>query len=43
MFKPKDTLDRAFQIGIIAKGINGLAELVAACCCCSRPREASII
>jgi uncharacterized membrane protein len=28
MFKPKDTLDRAFQIGIIAKGINGLAELV---------------
>ena len=28
MFKPKDTLDRAFQIGIIAKGLNGLAELV---------------
>ena len=28
MFKPKDSLDRAFQIGIIAKGINGLAELV---------------
>ena len=28
MFKPTDTLDRAFQIGIIAKGINGLAELV---------------
>ena len=28
MFKPKDTLDRAFQIGIIAKGINGLAEVV---------------
>jgi uncharacterized membrane protein len=28
MFKPKDTLDRAFQVGIIAKGINGLAELV---------------
>ena len=28
MFKPKDTLDRVFQIGIIAKGLNGLAELV---------------
>jgi uncharacterized membrane protein len=28
MFKPQDTLDRAFQIGIIAKGLNGLAELV---------------
>ena len=23
---PKDTLDRAFQIGIIAKGLNGLAD-----------------
>jgi uncharacterized membrane protein len=28
MFKPKDTLDRLFEIGIIAKGLNGLAELV---------------
>jgi uncharacterized membrane protein len=28
MFKPQDTLDRAFQIGIIAKGLNGLTELV---------------
>ena len=28
MFKPKDTLDRAFEIGIILKGLNGLAELV---------------
>ena len=28
MFKPKDTLDRVFEIGIILKGLNGLAELV---------------
>jgi uncharacterized membrane protein len=28
MFKPKDRLDRLFEIGIIAKGLNGLAELV---------------
>ena len=28
MFKPKDWLDRAFEIGIILKGLNGLAELV---------------
>jgi len=28
MFKPKDTLDRVFEIGIILKGINGLAELI---------------
>ena len=28
MFKPKDTLDRIFEVGIIAKGINGLVELV---------------
>ena len=28
MFKPKDWLDRVFEIGIILKGINGLAELV---------------
>ena len=28
MFTPKDWLDRLFQIGIIAKGLNGLAELV---------------
>jgi uncharacterized membrane protein len=28
MFKPKDTLDRVFEVGIIAKGLNGLAELV---------------
>jgi uncharacterized membrane protein len=28
MFKPKDWLDRFFEIGIIAKGLNGIAELV---------------
>ena len=28
MFKPKDWLDRIFEIGIIAKGLNGVAELV---------------
>ena len=28
MFKPKDWLDRVFEIGIIAKGLNGLLELV---------------
>jgi Predicted membrane protein (DUF2127) len=28
MFKPRDWLDRLFEIGIIAKGLNGLAELV---------------
>ena len=28
MFKPKDRLDRLFEIGIILKGLNGLAELV---------------
>ena len=28
MFTPKDWLDRVFQIGIIAKGLNGLAELL---------------
>jgi uncharacterized membrane protein len=28
MFKPKDWLDRVFAIGIIAKGLNGVAELV---------------
>ena len=28
MFKPKDWLDRAFEVGIILKGLNGLAELV---------------
>ena len=28
MFRPKDRLDRLFQIGIILKGLNGLAELV---------------
>ena len=28
MFTPQDRLDRLFQIGIIAKGLNGLAELV---------------
>lgn len=27
MFKPKDWLDRVFEIGIILKGLNGLAEL----------------
>ena len=28
MFKPKDWLDRVFEVGIILKGLNGLAELV---------------
>jgi uncharacterized membrane protein len=28
MFKPKDWLDRLLEIGIIGKGLNGLAELV---------------
>jgi uncharacterized membrane protein len=28
MFKPKDSLDRLFEIGIILKGLNGLAELL---------------
>ena len=28
MFRPKDWLDRLFVIGIIGKGLNGLAELV---------------
>jgi uncharacterized membrane protein len=28
MFKPKDALDRLFEIGIILKGLNGLAELL---------------
>jgi uncharacterized membrane protein len=28
MFRPKDRLDRLFEIGIILKGLNGLAELV---------------
>jgi uncharacterized membrane protein len=28
MFKPKDWLDRVFEIGIIGKGLNGLAELI---------------
>jgi uncharacterized membrane protein len=28
MFKPKDWLDRVFEVGIIPKGLNGLAELV---------------
>jgi uncharacterized membrane protein len=28
MFKPKDWLDTVFEIGIILKGLNGLAELV---------------
>ena len=28
MFKPKDWLDGVFAIGIIAKGLNGLTELV---------------
>jgi uncharacterized membrane protein len=30
MFKPKDWLDRLFEIGIIGKGLNGLAELLGA-------------
>lgn len=28
MFTPKDWLDRVFEIGIIAKGLNGVAELI---------------
>jgi len=28
MFRPKDWLDRIFEIGIIAKGLNGVAEVV---------------
>jgi uncharacterized membrane protein len=28
MFKPKDSLDRLFEIGIILKGVDGVAELV---------------
>ena len=28
MFKPKDWLDRVLEIGIIGKGLNGLAEVV---------------
>ena len=28
MFTPKDWLDRAFEVGIILKGLNGLAELL---------------
>jgi uncharacterized membrane protein len=28
MFKPQNWLDRAFEIGIIGKGINGLAEII---------------
>ena len=28
MFKPHDSLDRVFEIGIIAKGLNGAAELI---------------
>jgi uncharacterized membrane protein len=28
MFKPQDWLDRVFEIGIIAKGLDGLVELV---------------
>jgi uncharacterized membrane protein len=28
MFKPKDWLDRLFEIGIVLKGLNGLAELL---------------
>ena len=28
MFKPQNWLDRAFEIGIIGKGINGAAELI---------------
>ena len=28
MFRPKDWIDRLFAIGIIGKGLNGLAELI---------------
>ena len=27
MFKPRDRLDRVFEIGIVGKGLNGLAEV----------------
>jgi uncharacterized membrane protein len=27
-FAPKDTLDRAFEVGIVLKGLNGLLELI---------------
>ena len=29
VFHPRSLLDRVFEIGIIAKGLNGVAELVA--------------
>jgi uncharacterized membrane protein len=28
MFHPKNWLDRVFEVGIVAKGLNGLAELI---------------
>ena len=28
MFRPTDWLDRLFEIGIIAKGLNGVAEVI---------------
>ena len=28
MFRPRNWLDRAFEVGIIAKGLNGAAELI---------------
>jgi uncharacterized membrane protein len=28
VFKPKDWLDRVFEVGIIGKGLNGVAELI---------------
>ena len=28
MFKPQNWLDRVFEIGIIAKGLNGAVELL---------------
>jgi hypothetical protein len=34
VFKPKNWLDRVFEIGIIGKGLNGAAERSADCCCC---------
>ena len=43
MFKPQDTLDRVFEIGIIAKGLNGLAELVGGLLLLFATREVSII
>lgn len=38
-FRPQTGLDRVFEIGIIAKGLNGAAELVGASSCCWSPPD----